>query len=357
MVRQQAHLGRRPVDRDARPQTSDDVERVAVEARLLVRERVDGQEQLGLAREAETGRQDADDDMAHAFDVQGTAHGIGAPAEVVLPDAVTDHHRGRAADGVLLGRKVAPELKAHTQGAEEAVGDPLARHAFRPRRSDDDRVLRPVAGHVPEAGAHAPPVQEVQVGHRRVAGFLGVLQQDYELIRLAEGQRAQHDRVHHAEDRRVGADPEREGQDHEGGEARLLELQAERVPDVGAEAHLLTPGGCRGGDADMSHPVASKGPASHRAVATPGQMAARAGKALRCGYFRGRRRNGDAGRVVTASPPRKASVPPAGRAVPLLGQPSSRIPATVPPRQPKWPNRLGRPVPAGTGRRWPPPGE
>jgi hypothetical protein len=63
-----------------------------------------------------------------------------------------------------------------------------------------------------------------------------LLADDDDAIDVGVGERPQHHAVEHAENRSVGADPERERRDGDGGVGRGLEQQAYRVPHVGGEA-------------------------------------------------------------------------------------------------------------------------
>jgi hypothetical protein len=60
-------------------------------------------------------------------------------------------------------------------------------------------------------------------------------QQIHELLWRAHGQRAQDERVDHAEDRRVGADADRQRQDHDDREGTVSRETAQRMPRVTAE--------------------------------------------------------------------------------------------------------------------------
>ena len=94
--------------------------------------------------------------------------------------------------------------------------------------------LRPnVGGHRLELPALGLPVAEVQV--RRAVGKVlpDVLRpHDRDAIRLAVGQVAQDDRPQHAEDRGVGADPQRERQHRDRGEARRARQRAQAISKV-----------------------------------------------------------------------------------------------------------------------------
>ena len=54
----------------------------------------------------------------------------------------------------------------------------------------------------------------------------------HEFVRGGEWQRFQQGRIDHAEDGRVGADPEREREDSDDGERRMLDELAKAVADV-----------------------------------------------------------------------------------------------------------------------------
>src|SRR5207247_10219857 len=66
---------------------------------------------------------------------------------------------------------------------------------------------------VHERGTLSLPVKERGVGRRSEAALTALLAQHEEAILLGEGQRAEQDAVHNAEDCGVGPDGERQGQD------------------------------------------------------------------------------------------------------------------------------------------------
>jgi len=56
--------------------------------------------------------------------------------------------------------------------------------------------------------------------------------ENYEVLRIAHGQRAQHDGVDQAEDCGIGSDAEGERNDCEGGKAGTLAQHAQAVADI-----------------------------------------------------------------------------------------------------------------------------
>ncbi len=91
-----------------------------------------------------------------------------------------------------------------------------------------------VAGHILiRAALHAELI--VGIGRIRGAGqaALGWRRRDpHQLLGVGEGQRAQQERVHHAEDGNVGADAESENQNGDDGKARIAAQRAEGVLQV-----------------------------------------------------------------------------------------------------------------------------
>ena len=58
----------------------------------------------------------------------------------------------------------------------------------------------------------------------------------HQALRVVKGQRAQQERVHHAEERGTGADAQSHNEDGEGGEARIAAQRAKTVAQVFREA-------------------------------------------------------------------------------------------------------------------------
>ena len=155
-------------------------------------------------------------------------------AEARLPDAVGQDH-------VLVGVRLRLVL------GEAAAEERLAPERGEERRRDRERpqLLRLAAlGQVDAAAGEQRRVLDrgrlglaIEVVGNRDAGLrqphqrIGVPDEDQPVgVRIR--QRPQERLVEQAEDRGVGADPERQGQDRDQGEDRLLAKRAEGVADV-----------------------------------------------------------------------------------------------------------------------------
>ncbi len=193
----------------------------------------------------EPGRHDAGDGVLDAIQPDAAGERVLAPTEVALPEVVTDDGdrlalriggRDRPAEDRADAER-GEQLRCHA-GDLDALGEALAtarcgeRHA--PQIVGRDRCEGPLALAVL---AHLGARQHASVVD---APILHVVQRD-EPVRRGVGRLLQHDAVEHAEEGRIGAHPEREGQDGDDGKGG----RAEQLPDGVAEfAHAAAP--CNG---------------------------------------------------------------------------------------------------------------
>ena len=110
---------------------------------------------------------------------------------------------------------------------------PLRRSASPPAFAGQDEV-RPRCSPTSDSNTRVlvAHVLEVRDGEAHLRHLLGPFGQEHQPVGLVVGQRAQQDRVDHAEDRGVGADAQGQGQDGHGGESGTPRQHPSPVTDV-----------------------------------------------------------------------------------------------------------------------------
>ena len=189
-------------------------------------------------RPEELGPCDAHDGIRHAVQRQRAADGVHGTAEMPLPEPVADHCNGTSAPAsatIVVCSECAPENRRNTEHLEETAADPQAVNRL---RWPSSRKVEAIVG--PRHGA---------VEQRRLAGANlfpdrvrpGTALDNREAIGCPDGKRANQQAVDQREDRRVGADAERQREDGDGREDGRLGQHSHAVTDVLPD--LLEPAG------------------------------------------------------------------------------------------------------------------
>ncbi len=186
-----------------------------------------------LIEAGELRRGDADDREGRAIERHRLADDVRRAAEAPLPETIADDHDravlAASAHVVRLGEGAA-ENRRHAQHLEETA----ARH-------DAVGVVRLAAARQVEAGRAIGegPVEQLGIARaqllpQRVGPGRPLLagQQLDEMLGLLDRQGAQHQRVDDREDRRVGADAERQGEDGDRRDHRRRPQRTNRIADV-----------------------------------------------------------------------------------------------------------------------------
>jgi hypothetical protein len=223
-------------------------------------------EVVGVAwRDAEKLRRgDAGDCESDVIQPDGSANDGNIAAKGRLPIAIAEHG-DRGGRCCVVGRlNCAAEGGSNAKSFEKAARDKFAAYdacrtvtaqielAGSAEGDDAAEGLR-LALHLLEKrigeGA-AAGIRRVSRAHMAIAkrgiivefgGVVGVPGEQDELLRVANGQRLEHDGIDQAKDGGVGADTESEGRHGDGGEAGSLAQHAEAVADVGEEIFEPTP--------------------------------------------------------------------------------------------------------------------
>ena len=146
------------------------------------------------------------------------------------PEGVGDHDGRRPAGLLLLVGQQPPDGRARAQRLEEPGRDPEHGDVVGRAAHGHARFAARVVGHRLEAPALRLPVVEVgrRDGGRAEPGFRPQVPHSDDAVRALERQRPQDDRVHDAEDRGGGSDPQRQRDDGGEREAGTADEAAER---------------------------------------------------------------------------------------------------------------------------------
>ena len=192
-------------------------------------------------------------------------------AEPARPESVREND-GAFTAGQAIGFGERPaDRRRHAHRLEELGRDAQSAELRRVAVARQRHAGPEYPRHPIERSAGAPPIQEIGIGADVLVESLArvVGPQHHQPVGLRKRERPQQHRVHHRENRRVGADAERERQDDERVEERLLADVPDRVVDVGPHgAHL-----CLETETVVQSSRFSDGPASRRASDSPASTA------------------------------------------------------------------------------------
>ena len=234
-------------ERDARLQSRHGLEISHVAVRRL-RRKVEGRRRYFPLRQhpdVRAGRplgprwQHADEGVHLAVDPEWLPDGVCLLAVQLLPRATTENNPTVAWRRVLGPGKATSDRGRHPEHVEELGGhegaDELRRFAGSCRHGEGQRAVSRDS-----LQRLLLPAQVDELSGRMIAArFVGGRRGDADdAVGLVEGQRAQEHAIDHAEDGRVRADAERERDDGDQREARVLEEGANRVPEI--VQHALT---------------------------------------------------------------------------------------------------------------------
>jgi hypothetical protein len=153
-------------------------------------------------------------------DPDAAAGNRGIAAVTRLPQRVADDGDSVA----FLRREEAPDGRLHAEHREVAGARQFAGAATRGGAAADYHRDAEIGEHAGKGGTAVAVELELGIGGREegLAAFFGAMVNRHQLGRAFHGQRFEERRVHEGEDGDIGADPEREGDDGDGGEARVL---------------------------------------------------------------------------------------------------------------------------------------
>ena len=194
-------------------------------------------EAIHLVREVGRGLQDADDGDRFTVHDEPPADDAGVGAEAADPEVVGQDRHGRDAGAVVARAGEPAEHGGEAHDVEEVAGDEAdldgCHLGVAPQYGVPGRVLRDIG----ERRRAAPQVADFGDGEEHVlaAEPVGRVAEVDQAVAVAMGQRLEQHAAHDAEDRRGGADTEREGDDDDSGEPGIPAERAEAVAEVGED--------------------------------------------------------------------------------------------------------------------------
>ena len=182
----------------------------------------------------ETRRHHADDHALDPVDLDRVSHQLLTRRERALPQLVGENRRRLAAGKIFLRRERPSEVGLGAQGLEEARRAGPRRNTDRRLATGDAHLTHVVGADALERGVG---ILKLQVFRRREPELVESQRRkragdEHQPIRVTVLERLQHDPVDDAEYGAVGADPERQRQDGDGGESRRLPEITEGVAQV-----------------------------------------------------------------------------------------------------------------------------
>ena len=236
-----AHLRIRLRGRDAWLQARDPLEgmtaallrlgRASIRSRCVLGERNVHLDRVRLDRELESLRHHSDDGVGTTIQHQDAADHIFRAIELALPKSVGQddlESAGAAARLFIRAHEAAAGDRLDAEDVEEFRAYFLSVEAVRFASVHQRQLAVAVNRDVLEAAVLFPEIEEIRVAHRRKFGRRSRLVEidaadSHQLVRRRKRKRFQEDGVDDAEDRRVRADAEREGEDGDDGERRVLD--------------------------------------------------------------------------------------------------------------------------------------
>ncbi|MGA3079384.1 MAG: hypothetical protein ABSG56_37605 [Bryobacteraceae bacterium] len=184
--------------------------------------------------ELETARHDAEHSVSPAVEGQRLADGAGRAAEQGLPSGIAEH-QCRASIQVCWTKR-APLGGGHPEGFEEPRRDGFAQRAARVA-APGERILHPLpSGDAVEGAALAVEDFDIAIaGEHLGIPVAGGLPDGRQARRIAEGEGAQQDSVHQAEDQGISTDAQGQKQYDHRGEAGVVAQRAGGVTQIGGE--------------------------------------------------------------------------------------------------------------------------
>ena len=234
-------LGIRLRDRNARlqPRNSEQavasallrVGRAPIGSRRILGVRDVHLDRVGLDRELETFRHHADHRVRTAIQHEDAADHIIGAIEMALPKRVTENHleaAGTAAGLLIRAGETAAQRGSDPEHVEEFPAHFLSAHALRFLFVNQRETAVAINRHARKAAVLFAEIEEIRIAHRgelgRRSGFVEIDAADGdEFVRRGKRERLQQDRVDHAEDGGVRANPEREREHGDDGEGRMFD--------------------------------------------------------------------------------------------------------------------------------------
>src|SRR5262245_11756041 len=218
--------------RDAGFQSANRPHEMTAGAELGVRKRHRSPD-LGHARKTKTLRHHPNDRTADSVQHERAADDPGIAAESTLPKNFADQHDRVIARPVFFKSEAASEYRLNAKHRREICADASTDDALR-FGAPGERVRRiRERGKAAEGARLLLPRHEVVWRRFELAeSRQPLLCNEHEGMGLMEGKRPEQNAIEGAEDRRRGADPQRESDDGRGSEPPALAKRAKRVTQI-----------------------------------------------------------------------------------------------------------------------------
>jgi len=187
--------------------------------------------------EQEIAGHNADDGVADPIEKNLLVHDFGICAKAADPQAVAHHDHMRTAGDVLVGGEHTSESSIDLQQGKQICRNGLALDARRFAAASQIETAVLDGAHSLKNGVLRLPVGEIP--GRRLVLVLFIERQanffphHYQTISVGIGQALKQDDIDDGENRGVGADAERQSENSDGGEARILAEHAQTVANIG----------------------------------------------------------------------------------------------------------------------------
>ncbi len=140
-----------------------------------------------------------------------------------MPEGVPEHDQSRTIRQVLLGGECSADHRRNTKRRERVRADTSAGDAFGFLIAGEVHLTFTPGGHLLQRPAALPIVHDLALGDPGLVERRPLAPDHHRAVRLGPWQGLEEHRVEDAEDRGIGANPERERQDGDRGEARIPE--------------------------------------------------------------------------------------------------------------------------------------
>ena len=188
-------------------------------------------DRVGLDRELESLRHDADHRVRTSIQHEDATDHIFRAIEMALPKRVTENHleaAGTAAGLLICARETAAQRGSDPEHVEELAAHFLSAHALRFLFIHQRKSPVAIDRNARKAAVLFAEIEEIRIAHRRKFGRrhgLGPIDaaDGDEFFGRRKGKRFQKYRVDHAENGGVRANPEREGEDSNEGETGMFD--------------------------------------------------------------------------------------------------------------------------------------
>ena len=180
----------------------------------------------------EGGRNHSDDRRRRRAKRDAATDGRWRAGKATLPQRVRDQRDRRCARLLLVVGEQSARRRCHPEQREDAALGGPRRDCFRSTVDEDgDAAVGVVDRHVLKRARTRAPIEEVGIGDVQLESGTALVQ-PRDPAGLAIWKRLQQDRIDHAEDRGVGADPERQRQCRDQREPRRARDHPEGVSEV-----------------------------------------------------------------------------------------------------------------------------